>query len=383
MSALIIERKTPKLGQDAIPSFPTNLPMGIAAAAKIWSGAIVCLATTGANSGFLVQGQSATGLVCLGVAERTYDNTYSGNTAGGITMVPRQGVYLMNVGTGVDAIAATAVGQDCFIIDDNTVGLTNGGGARSRAGVVVAVDSGTPPFSQPTGVWVLMGITGSSSAYGEPLTPLLDVVHEADYATAVALAAYTAAGGVLTANANGALAAIDGITCAAGDRVLLTTGAAAADNGLYVITSLGGASAKFVFTRAFDWLSGASLPPAVEVAVNKGTLYGSTRWFCATSGAVTVDTTACNMYPEEVTQAATLVAGTVTLTNVPLLSATKSRVSYNRTTPNTTASTVIYSASTMTPGLVGTASVVFQAQIAAGTINAADISTLNMTVINL
>jgi hypothetical protein len=162
MAALTIERKTPKLGQDTFPSFPTNLPLPVAASTKLFTGAMVALATTGGNAGNVVQGQTATGLVALGVAEMTVDN--SAGIAGALSVVPRQGVFLMNAGAGADAVGASNVGQLCYMIDDNTVGLTSGGGTRSVAGLVVAVDGGTPPFSQPTGVWVLLGLVSSANS---------------------------------------------------------------------------------------------------------------------------------------------------------------------------------------------------------------------------
>jgi hypothetical protein len=207
--------------------------------------------------------------------------------------------------------------------------------------------------------------------------------HFARLATAAALAAYTAAGGVLTANANGAMATVDGVAPAVGDRILLTAGAAAADNGLYVVTSLGGASAKFVLTRAPDWYTGAVLPPATTCEVSEGTLYAQSTWKNTTAGFCTVDTSACTMYPRMVSQSLALVAGTTTITNVPILSATKTLVTSNRTTANTTASTITYqTVGAMTPGLVGTASLVYDATVAAGTINAADVSTLTISVFN-
>lgn len=156
MAALTAERKTPKLGQDALPSYPTNQPLPVAASTKLFTGALIALATQGVNAGNVVQGQAATGLIALGVSERTVDNSLG--AAGAMTVVPRQGVFLMNNSAGADAIGLFNVGQLCYIADDNTVALTSNGGARSVAGLVVAVDGGTPPFSQPTGVWVLLGL---------------------------------------------------------------------------------------------------------------------------------------------------------------------------------------------------------------------------------
>jgi len=55
----------------------------------------------------------------------------------------------------------------------------------------------------------------------------------------------------LTASANGALS-IDGITVAAGDRVLLKNQTDAKQNGIYTVTNAGGSSAAAVLTRATD-----------------------------------------------------------------------------------------------------------------------------------
>jgi hypothetical protein len=58
-------------------------------------------------------------------------------------------------------------------------------------------------------------------------------------------------GETLTASANGALS-IDGITVAAGDRVLLKNQTDAKQNGIYTVTNAGGSSAAAVLTRATD-----------------------------------------------------------------------------------------------------------------------------------
>lgn len=382
MAALTAERKTPKLGQDVLPSFPTNLGLGVAAAVKHIAGGIVCMAATGANAGFSVTGTTALGLVALGIAEKTVDNT--SGSAGALTIVPRQGTFLLNNSAGIDLIAAINIGADCYIVDDNTVALTNGGGTRSRAGVIVAVDSGTPGQSQPTGVWVLIGITGSSPAYtGLPAN--LDMVHQARN-TVSSIAAYTKTAGVIQANANGAWAAQDGVTNVVGDIVLFPKGVtniAASDVGPWQITSLGAAGAKFTLARPSDWQSGSVGLSGTEVNVSEGTLFANTKWFVSTTGAFTVDTTSIDMYPEVVTQSITLASGTATVNNVPILSATKSQFLFSRVTPSGTASTIAYNpAAAPTPGAIGTATFAANAQIAAGTINASDGSTLLCTIIN-
>ena len=59
-------------------------------------------------------------------------------------------------------------------------------------------------------------------------------------------------GATLTALANGALANIDGVTLAVTDRILVKAQTTASQNGIYTVTDLGGASSKWVLTRAID-----------------------------------------------------------------------------------------------------------------------------------
>jgi hypothetical protein len=209
--------------------------------------------------------------------------------------------------------------------------------------------------------------------------------HSARLLCGAALAAYTNVSGVITMNANGALANIDSVAPAVGDFVFLPPGIAAAttDVGLYQVNSLGGASAKAVLVLAPDWTLGAFLQSGTEVKVTEGTVYGPSTWVLTTAGVSTIGTTTQSWIPRAVTQSVTLVAGTTTIANVPVLSSTKMSVSYARTTANTTALTIIYTPiGAITAGALGTATFAFQAAVAAGTINVADISTLNVTVHN-
>jgi hypothetical protein len=177
----------------------------------------------------------------------------------------------------------------------------------------------------------------------------------------------------------------DGVTYVQGDVVLLVGQATKSQNGLYVVGVVAAGSAPL--TRAVDFATGTlfdqSNRPVCELGP-EGTLFGSTLWKMTTSGAITIDTTSHDWYPRQVTQSITLVAGTATIANVPILSATKTGVYGVRTTANTaTLTTGGYGpVGAMTPGIVGTASCTFDAQVAAGTINNADISTLAVTIIN-
>ena len=136
--------------------------------------------------------------------------------------------------------------------------------------------------------------TGTVIAKGSSSVP---VQHVARLATQAAIATYTIAAGVITVTANGVLAAIDGVTPAAGDLVLLTMGAAAADNGLYQVTVAGTTGVSAVLTRAPDWGNGSLLLSGTTVEVTEGTLYGPSTWKVLTTGTSTVGTTSVAIYP--------------------------------------------------------------------------------------
>lgn len=132
MAATTTDRNT-KRRDGAQLSFP-------AAASKVLAGTIVVLN----SSGNAEAGATATGKVCVGVAEETVDN--SGGSAGAKQVPVRRGVFAFANSTAGDLIANTDYGADCYIVDNQTVAKTNGANTRSKAGVVRGVDS--------DGVWV-------------------------------------------------------------------------------------------------------------------------------------------------------------------------------------------------------------------------------------
>lgn len=109
---------------------------------KIWNGALVVM-----DTGLAVPGKAATGLVTLGIATETVDNTNGGD--GDVKVTVERGCFKFFNSTSTDAIAAADIGKDCYVVDDQTVAKTNGTNTRSVAGKVVDVDS--------DGVWVQVG----------------------------------------------------------------------------------------------------------------------------------------------------------------------------------------------------------------------------------
>jgi hypothetical protein len=110
-------------------------------------------------------------------------------------------------------------------------------------------------------------------------------------ATTAALPACTYLAGVLTANANGAFPAQDGITLTSGQRLLVKNQAAGLQNGIYTLTTVGSGGAAWVLTRATDADSNSELAFGSFVTVESGTTLADSGWILATRDVV-VGTTA-------------------------------------------------------------------------------------------
>lgn len=211
-------------------------------------------------------------------------------------------------------------------------------------------------------------------------------------AVATSIGAYTASNGTLTANANGALAAQDGVTMAVGDVLFLPEGltnVTAADAGPYSIVALGGASAKVVLARPSWWKHAALIRQGVDVAIGpEGTLYGGSSWksFVATAIKV-IGTDAPALYPRRISKKVTLAIGTLAapITNIPVRGVagqTEVRVqSLPSTAPH--ANTRVWRCSALTAGVIGTASIQVVAESAPGTTNASDVGDYDLIVENV
>jgi hypothetical protein len=114
-------------------------------------------------------------------------------------------------------------------------------------------------------------------------------------ATAAALPANTRTANVLLANANGSInsAGIDGLTdIAVGELVLVKDEGTGANNGVYVVDILGGASAKWQLTRASVMDSSEDIVPSMLFAVSEGTENADTIWVLTADATITLNTTA-------------------------------------------------------------------------------------------
>lgn len=98
------------------------------------------------DAGYAAPGRVAVGLIAIGMALETAAAVAAGDASARV----ERGVFKFGNSTAGDLIAQANVGADCYIVDDQTVALTNGGATRSRAGKVSAVDA--------DGVWVQIGL---------------------------------------------------------------------------------------------------------------------------------------------------------------------------------------------------------------------------------
>ncbi len=362
--------------QDRVTTFAGRLPNrgspSIAANVQIFKDALVCLDVNGraVPGGTIASGA----LFGVGKASQQYDNrTVSAafvplsGLADACTVQVEYGTFgWENSGAGADFISNANVGQVAYVVDDQTVALTSGGGTRGPAGVIAEVRDGQ--------VYVTSSPDIAGALAQDVAAPAIAPFRARNVVNGnvAALAAYTVA-----ANA----AVNDNVLNVAGDLVLLVAQTTPAENGLYLVGTVGAGTAPL--TRVAGMATGLVFAAnALEVAVAAGDVFANTYWFNSAAGIIGTNTQ--GFVPESVTISQALVAGTMTITSVPILSATKSAVSAYRKTANTcTATTGGYVTNgAATPGALGTASVAVMAAVAAGTINNADISTLEVTITN-
>jgi phage-related tail fiber protein len=110
-------------------------------------------------------------------------------------------------------------------------------------------------------------------------------------ATTAALPNSTRVNNVRTATANGALPSIDGQSLSVGEALLDKNHATGADRGVWVVTSLGGASAPWVLTRRADFDSNSEVTGGIRVPVVQGTSNGGKVFKLDTADPITINVT--------------------------------------------------------------------------------------------
>lgn len=113
--------------------------LGVAAATTIYAGAIVMRNA----AGYATKGTAALNLIGVGRADARAVNS---GGAGDATIQVREGIFRYANSAAGDLITIADIGAPAYAVDDQTVAKTDGGGARSIAGFIHAVDD--------LGVWV-------------------------------------------------------------------------------------------------------------------------------------------------------------------------------------------------------------------------------------
>lgn len=119
-------------------------------------------------------------------------------------------------------------------------------------------------------------------------------------------------GATLTRFENGALGAIDGVTNIVGDRILVKNQATAFQNGIYTVTAVGSGGAPYVLTRATDLDESAEFLYNVAVTVTAGTTNAGRQYKNTSADAPTIGTTGISF--GQITPIGTSQAGVYTVT---------------------------------------------------------------------
>jgi hypothetical protein len=141
MSALTKARKTQHYGVDGVEVFPWSIEVPLKAGAKVTVGGFIAID----SSGYGVDPTAVPGLVAIGKVMPfegfpvQYDNTSGAN--GDIIVRVSLGIYEWDIGTAGDALTQANAYAPVYMIDDHTVGLTDGGATpRSLAGIFMGLN---------------------------------------------------------------------------------------------------------------------------------------------------------------------------------------------------------------------------------------------------
>jgi hypothetical protein len=321
--------------------------------------------------------------ICIGTMSKAIDNTdgSSGDIKGQIELASYY----------YDIDATNPITQDdlfrtiVYRVDNHTVGTSDVGGTLAPVGIPIRMGSSADNTSGKVAVLpYFASINAPLPASAQGFVARL---------VATNLEAGAFSGGVFTATANGALATQDSVAPAVGDVIILPAGTlttlvvSAANSGPYVVTSLGGASAKVTLARPAWWRHANGVPLGAEIRGAAGTIYSGTTWRSfVTTGTVVIGTSDPALYPLEVTQRITLAAGTYTISNVPVRLAARLGFSCSGAVAGTAAATTTNFAISATNGItiggIGTAAVIVEAQSVSDTIVNTDVSVINVTLSN-
>ncbi len=333
-------------------------------AQAIYFGTMVAQQTT---DGLLVPATAALAGRVIGKAVQTIASAASAERC----LVETDRIFLLSNGTGANAFSeASQVGAPAYAFDDHTVYDNSNGDTLKLAGFFRGMEADGK---------VRVEIVGNDFAGIDVAEAGADVVtvlraRNVVNGNVADLAAYTVAS---NAAVNDATANVEG------DVVLLVAQTTASQNGLYTVGAVAAGAAAL--TRHAAMFTGRVFrADDYEIAIAAGTLFAHSKWFNSAAGTIGTDAPA--FFPESVTQSVAFPVNTglIAVTNVPILSATKTMLNVINIAEVTADLTVRYSRQpgTVAAGALGTATITVMAEIAAGGVNVDDDSTLLINIVN-
>lgn len=170
MSALTAPRNNVTKGLDKV--LFTNLDVMLKANAVVFQGALIMM-----QGGYGKPGAAGVGWIAAGFADLSpaFPSVTAGASDGAVHsggsqfIRVKQGVGTFNNSSAGDAIAQANVNQLCYVVDDQTVALTDGAGTRSIAGVIMEVSSSGVLVCVCAQLTALVGAAGAAEQNPEEL----------------------------------------------------------------------------------------------------------------------------------------------------------------------------------------------------------------------
>ena len=131
----------------------------------------------------------------------------------------------------------------------------------------------------------------ATKAYVDAVSVGLTIKLSVKVATTIPLPANTRSSNILTASSNGVIPNIDGISLLLGDRILVKNEILGANNGIYIVSSLGSVSSPWVLTRASDADTSSEVTSGLFTFVEEGLSNDNSGWVLATNNPITLNTT--------------------------------------------------------------------------------------------
>jgi hypothetical protein len=220
------------------------------------------------------------------------DIIYGGTSGAGTRLAAGTSSQVLIGGTtpswGAVALASMVSGQ--LPVANGGTGSSTAAGARTNLGTVnIAGDT-------MTGLLILSGdpvaaLGAATKQYVDGVASGLDVKDAVRAISTSVLPSNTRSGNILTASANGALAAVDGVTLVLNDRILVAGEATGANNGIYFVSAVGDASNPFTLTRDTDANTSSKVTSGMFTFITEGTSNKGTGWVLTTADPITLNTT--------------------------------------------------------------------------------------------